>query len=693
MDKDIISGLIQNVTLLTTLIIIYEISYTVSLKRINLVPFLNGVLIGLIGLAVMALSFSIDAGIYLDTRSILISITALIFGVVSSVVAAIIMIAYRIALGGDGLWTGVYVIITSACIGILWRFFVLPRYKKFKLVNMYLFGVVVSSFMLIDFLVMPAEFSRDILKEIFVPVMFIFPFTTVLISIILLNLEEQKESHMKLVEAEGRYRSIFNNNHGVMLLIDPESGNIIDANPAAANFYGWSIKELQTMNISQINSLSSLELKDEMAKSAAGNKNHFLFLHRRAAGEPVDVEVYGGPIELDGRTLIYSIVHDISERIASEKALSESEKRFRLLVESAPEVIFIETGGKFSYINKFAVSILGAESADQLINTPVLDRFHSDYHKTITERMEILRDKKEAVPTLEEVLLKLDGTPVNVEVKAVPIHYNLVNGALVFARDITDRKILERKKNEIEAQLRQQQKLEAIGTLAGGVAHEINNPINGIMNYAQLILDGSGNQNTKQAEFAKEIISETERVATIVRNLLQFSRQEKQSHSYASIYDIINQSVSLINTVVKRDQITLVVDLDEGLPDIKCRSQQIQQVIMNLLTNARDALNEKFEGYNEDKLIFVTCSYYTSDNRRWIKMIVEDHGNGIPVEVRDKIFEPFFSTKPKEIGTGLGLSISFGIVSDHHGKIDFETMEGRYTKFILDLPVDNGWKL
>ena len=174
------------------------------------------------------------------------------------------------------------------------------------------------------------------------------------------------------------------------------------------------------------------------------------------------------------------------------------------------------------------------------------------------------------------MFVKLDGSLVFVDVTAVPLYYNNLDGALVFARDISERKKLEYAKNEVEAQLRQQQKLEAIGTLAGGVAHEINNPINGIMNYAQLILDSTSDR-AAIAEYAGEILHETDRVATIVKNLLQFSRQEKQSHSYASIYDIVNQTISLINTVVKRDQITLVVDMEEDLPEIKCRSQQFNR--------------------------------------------------------------------------------------------------------------------
>jgi signal transduction histidine kinase len=282
----------------------------------------------------------------------------------------------------------------------------------------------------------------------------------------------------------------------------------------------------------------------------------------------------------------------------------------------------------------------------------------------------------------------------------------------------------------MEAQLTQSQKLESIGTLAGGVAHEINNPINGIMNYARLIFDRLDAENPLR-EYASEITKETERVAQIVRSLLTFARQEKQFHSPARPADIVNATLSLIRTVLRHDQIALEVDVPEALPQIKCRSQQIQQVLMNLITNARDALNERYPGYDGNKKIIITARLVEHGTRDgeggmgkgergmqnaergenssdgvppskfrlpsselgshdWVRLTVEDHGAGIPREIRDRIFDPFFSTKPKDKGTGLGLSISHGIVKDHRGQLRFETEERWGTRFHLDLPVDNG---
>ncbi len=242
----------------------------------------------------------------------------------------------------------------------------------------------------------------------------------------------------------------------------------------------------------------------------------------------------------------------------------------------------------------------------------------------------------------------------------------------------------------LEAHMRNQQKLESIGTLASGVAHEINNPINGVLNYGQIILDNYPNDEALR-DYANEIIRETNRVAIIVRNLLQFSRDEKQRHSYANIEDIINSTASLIRTIIQREQITLDIDIPRNLPQVKCRSQQIQQVIMNLLTNARDALNEKYKKFDANKLIQLSCEQFIKEDRNWIRVIVEDHGNGIPESIQDRILDPFFTTKSRDKGTGLGLSISYGIVEEHHGKLSLESKAGEYTKFYLDLPCDNGW--
>ena len=259
----------------------------------------------------------------------------------------------------------------------------------------------------------------------------------------------------------------------------------------------------------------------------------------------------------------------------------------------------------------------------------------------------------------------------------------------VAVSDITSYKHLEQERKTMEARLRHQQKLESIGRLASGVAHEINNPLTGIMGFAQLIA-ARIDKTSPLEEYASEIVCLTERVATIVRDLLTFARQETQSHSPADIHEIVGATLALIQTVMPGDQITLEMDIPKNMPRIKCHSQQIQQALLNLLTNARDALDKKYPECNPDKIIRVTAQVFEKAGKAWIRTTVEDHGTGISPEIQEKMFDPFFTTKEPGKGTGLGLAISNEIVEEHGGELHCESKLEQWTRFHMDLPVDNG---
>jgi signal transduction histidine kinase len=282
---------------------------------------------------------------------------------------------------------------------------------------------------------------------------------------------------------------------------------------------------------------------------------------------------------------------------------------------------------------------------------------------------------------------KADGSTSEVEVFSGPIQIDGRPYLYSIITDVSEKKKFEAATREMEHKIHQQQRLESIGTLAGGVAHEINNPINGIMNFAQLIKEDC-NENSDVRLYSDMIIAESERISSIVKNLLHFSRYDKVIQSFSNIDDIIYNTISLVNVTFKKDQINIQLNLSDNLPKIRCRSQQIQQVFMNLLTNGRDALNEKFPDFDEEKKIDVHVYPITIHQKEWVVLSVKDHGNGIHPSIINRIFEPFFSTKPKDKGTGLGLSISFGIVKDHHGKIEVESEAGNYSCFNVYLPVD-----
>ena len=375
------------------------------------------------------------------------------------------------------------------------------------------------------------------------------------------------------------------------------------------------------------------------------------------------------------------------------EALKTSESRYRLLLQNANDAVYVhavtpDSPDRILDVNDKACEMLGYTREEFLsMDVPRIDVPEQ------AERLPAILEKlfAEGRVLFETEHVAKDGRRIPVEVSARLFDLQGVSAVLSVTRDITERRKMEEERLELEARHRQAQKLESIGTLASGVAHEINNPLTGIINYAQLIADRTDNDPLR--EFARGIVDEGSRIAAIVKNLLSFSRQQKESHSPARVSDIVTASLSLVGAVLRKDGIQIDVDVPDDLPTIKCRSQQIQQVLLNLLTNARDGLNARYPGDDEDKIVRLSVEKVDHDGHAWIRIAVEDHGAGIPPSVLGRVFDPFFTTKPRDQGTGLGLSISYGIVRDHHGTLTVESVPNQSTRFLVELPVDNDWSL
>ena len=263
----------------------------------------------------------------------------------------------------------------------------------------------------------------------------------------------------------------------------------------------------------------------------------------------------------------------------------------------------------------------------------------------------------------------------------------LMCSSLIILAFITERRRLRVSRANLELQLRHSQKLESIGTLAGGVAHDLNNPLTGVMNYAQLIQEELPGDSPAQ-EYAGEILTESEHMAGIVRNLLTFARQDTEHRERTDLVRVVDSTVRLVGSMLTKDGIDLEVDMPSDLHPVVCNPQEIRQVVMNLVTNARDALNEKTAEKPTRKVIRISGENVDVGGARWVSIAVEDEGIGIPSEIRDRLFDPFFTTKGRHIGTGLGLSISYGIVREHGGEIHVDSEAGKYTRVRVDLPVN-----
>ncbi len=387
--------------------------------------------------------------------------------------------------------------------------------------------------------------------------------------------------------------------------------------------------------------------------------------------------------------LLWALVYSrVKKMRGSETELADSEARFRVLVESAPDAVFVRIDHRFVYANAKALELFGVKKESELIGRNIGEFMPDEQRGDIMEKVH--QSTEGLIQTaVEGILVRPDGSRMDVEVSTVPVRYIGKSGTLVFMRDVTERKQYERNRLRLELQLRQKHRLESIGTLASGIAHEINNPITGIINYAQLISE-SPSADEQLREYSREIVSEGQRVADTVKNLLNFSQHSKQTHTASPVKDIVDQTISLTEKVLWHDQIDLSVEVEENLPDISCSAQQLRQVLMNLITNARDALNARYSGFDENKKLFVKAGLIIRDDNPWVRFTVEDRGVGIREDLLPKVFDPFFTTSMRSEHTGLGLSICLGIVKEHQGDIWFETQRGEYTRAIVELPVDSG---
>jgi len=255
---------------------------------------------------------------------------------------------------------------------------------------------------------------------------------------------------------------------------------------------------------------------------------------------------------------------------------------------------------------------------------------------------------------------------------------NAEEKVVVYLRDITEVK-------ESRAAAIRSEQLAGVGELAAGVAHEINNPINGIINYAQMLINNA-RDSLEAKDIGEKIVKEGNRVARIVASLLSFARRGSDRKVVTAIDEILSESLTLVGTQIRKDAIILEVDVAHDLPPIMCVPQEIQQVFLNIMNNARYALNKRYPDIAEKKKLAIFATVRELDENRIIRISFRDAGTGIAPEVVDKVMSPFFSTKPKGKGTGLGLSISQDIVNAHGGDLTIVSADGEFTTVSVDLP-------
>ena len=507
---------------------------------------------------------------------------------------------------------------------------------------------------------------------------------------ILRNIADRKRAEETLQESEEKYRSILEIMEEGYYEVDL-AGNFTFFNDSVCKFFGYSRDEMFAMNNRQYSTTKMAALI------------YRLYNQVYKTGQPInfiDLEV----IAKDGRTVILegsaSLMHDnsgqpigfrglfrdVTEHKKAEQALRESEERYRKLFDSVADFIFThDVEGRFITINRATAENLGFK-ADQLIGRFIADFMFPKYKKTFHEDY-LAEIRKKGFYEGVSVYLDRRGEKRYIEYRNTLVEREGKEPYVtVVGRDITERVESQKEMRILERQVQHAQRMEAIGTLAGGIAHNFNNLLMGIQGYISLMLMETDSDHPFHEKF-KNIEKLVQSGAKLSGQLLGYAREGRYEVKPISLNDAVQETSDTFGTT--RKEIKIHRDLAEDLFGVKADKVQIEQILLNLYVNAADAMHGGGSLYlntmNATHKAMANKPYQVKPGN-YVLLTVRDTGRGMDKETMERIFEPFFTTKGLAKGTGLGLASVYGILKSHGGYIDVESERGHGTTFYVYLP-------
>jgi PAS domain S-box-containing protein len=521
---------------------------------------------------------------------------------------------------------------------------------------------------------------------------------TVGVVLVFRDITERKEAVNKLIKARDELEhqvemrtnqlrqqaELLDLAHDAIILTDKD-GIILFWSTGAGRTYGFS-KEEAIGNITHnlLQTKSGIPVKDILGIVEREGRWEGELVHTCKEGKEVIVHSRWALRlnEVSGTPEIMEVNRDISERKRAERALMESEERYRVAIESASDGIAIVKGDEHVYVNARFAEMFGYKDANEVIGKPLLQTVHPDDLKMVSA-INRMRQMGEPVPVRYEFRgIKKDGSLRYIEVSAARTHYRGEPVSLAYLRDITDYK-------NLEDQLRQSQKMEAIGTLAGGIAHDFNNILAAIIGFSEMVEEDLP-PGDASIPHVQRVINAAYRGRELVQQILAFSRKTEHARHAVSISFVAKETIQLLRASIPTT-IEIIFDNAATSDTILATPVEVQQVLLNLATNAALSMQEQGGILHiriSDTVVEPDAQILDSEivPGEYVQLVVRDTGTGIAPDLMERIFEPYFTTREVGQGTGMGLAVVYGIVKSLHGSVTVESEPGVGSTFQILLP-------
>ncbi|TGC11069.1 PAS domain S-box protein [Methanolobus halotolerans] len=686
MNNEALIGIINNAALLLALGLLYDSFSDKMSHNTHLNKVVTGSLIGIIGIALMFNSWELSPGIVFDSRSILLSITGLFFGFIPVIIATLISSLFRIYTGGPGVLTGISVIVSSAVLGLLWR----RHHQRLKgllgKMELYVFGIVVHASMLLLMFTLPLETAVEVLRNITIPVMVVYPIGTVLLGTLLKRQIVRKESRYAIEESEARIKQIYDN-VPVGIFSTSSGGRTLSVNQEMARIVGCDSPEEAIKYFTDIGKQlyadpeRRKEFIDQLNKN--GHVENFEYEAHRRDGKHLWLLMNAKISKVNDDLVIDGFTMDITERKMADFRINESEERFRATFEQAAvgmcqatmEGDLVRVNQRFSNITGYPI--------EELMSINFKDITYPEDLPEELELVERIFQGKVNSYSVEKRYLHKNGSLmwVNVTVSLINSPEEKKNYFLAVVEDIGDRR--EADEQMLRARLAAEEANRYKNELLANVNHELRTPLSSIIGFTDIILsDMSDNLDQKQKKYLTLVNHSGKLLLKIICKMLDISRIEsggmdlrfEKFHIHPTIEGVIQETrpmAAIKNIIVN-------VDMD-GTHEITADKGKIKAIIYNLLENSL-----KFTPANGEVVIIIRN---IGSN---IQVSITDNGIGILEKDRERIFDPFVqvdgSSTRRQGGTGLGLMLVREYVSMHNGDIQVESEYGKGSTFTFTIP-------